>query len=167
MVEDKIHARSVGPYSLITQQPLWGKSRDWGQRFGEMEVRALEWYSAVHTLQEMLTIKSDDVVGRNKTYEAIVKGHKVKLGGIPESFNLVTNLFKWLCQNIIPLWEDEVDELNHQRLEKIRKLWLSNIISREPSDESINQIDPEQDREEKSNMIQTIVEDLTNYGQME
>lgn len=73
MVEDKIHARSVGPYSLITQQPLGGKAREGGQRFGEMEVWALEAYSAVYTLQEMLTVKSDDVTGRNKTYEAIIK----------------------------------------------------------------------------------------------
>ena len=167
MVEDKLHARSVWPYSLITQQPLGGKSRDGWQRFGEMEVWALEWYSAVHTLQEMLTIKSDDVVGRNRTYEAIVKWNKVKLWGVPESFNLVTNLFKWLCQNIIPLGEDEVDELHHQRLEKIRKLGLSSIVSREWLDESITQVDPEKDKEEKTTMIETIVEDLTNYGQME
>lgn len=73
MVEDKIHARAVGPYSLITQQPLGGKARDGGQRFGEMEVWALEAYSAVYTLQEMLTIKSDDVYGRNKCYDAIIK----------------------------------------------------------------------------------------------
>lgn len=79
MVEDKIHARSVGPYSLITQQPLGGKSRQGGQRFGEMEVRALEAYSAVYTLQEMLTVKSDDVIGRNKLYEAIIKGQKPKI----------------------------------------------------------------------------------------
>lgn len=78
MVEDKIHARSVGPYSLITQQPLWGKSRQWWQRFWEMEVWSLEAYSAVYTLQEMLTVKSDDVVGRNKLYESIIKGQKPK-----------------------------------------------------------------------------------------
>lgn len=149
MVEDKLHARSVGPYSLITQQPLGGKSRDGGQRFGEMEVWALEWYSAVHTLQEMLTIKSDDVIGRNKTYEAIVKGHKVKLGGVPESFNLVTNLFKGLCQNIIPLGEEEVEELHHHRLEKIRKLGLSSIVSREGLEESITQVDPEKTKKRR------------------
>ena len=79
MVEDKIHARSVGPYSLITQQPLGGKSRKGGQRFGEMEVWALEAYSAVYTLQEMLTVKSDDVVGRNKLYESIIKSQKPKI----------------------------------------------------------------------------------------
>lgn len=94
MVEDKIHARAVGPYSLITQQPLGGKARDGGQRFGEMEVWALEGYSAVYTLQEMLTIKSDDVQGRNRTYDSIIKGNKLKISGIPESFNLVTYLFK-------------------------------------------------------------------------
>ena len=94
MVEDKIHARAVGPYSLITQQPLGGKSRQGGQRFGEMEVRALEAYSAVYTLQEMLTVKSDDVIGRNKLYESIIKGQKPKIGGLPESFNLLTYLFK-------------------------------------------------------------------------
>ena len=115
----------------------------------------------------MLTIKSDDVIGRNKTYEAIVKGHKVKLGGVPESFNLVTNLFKGLCQNIIPLGEEEVEELHHHRLEKIRKLGLSSIVSREGLEESITQVDPEKDKEEKTSMIETIVEDLTNYGQME
>lgn len=79
MVEDKIHARSVGPYSLITQQPLGGKSRQGGQRFGEMEVWALEAYSAVYTLQEMLTVKSDDVIGRNKLYESIIKSQKPKI----------------------------------------------------------------------------------------
>ena len=79
MVEDKIHARSVGPYSLITQQPLGGKSRQGGQRFGEMEVWALEAYSAVYTLQEMLTVKSDDVVGRNKLYESIIKSQKPRI----------------------------------------------------------------------------------------
>lgn len=79
MVEDKIHARSVGPYSLITQQPLGGKSRKGGQRFGEMEVWALEAYSAVYTLQEMLTVKSDDVIGRNKLYESIIKSQKPRI----------------------------------------------------------------------------------------
>jgi DNA-directed RNA polymerase subunit beta len=78
LVDDKMHARSTGPYSLITQQPLGGKAQFGGQRFGEMEVWALEGYGAAHTLQEMITIKSDDVVGRSKTYEAIVKGEPIK-----------------------------------------------------------------------------------------
>ena len=89
LVEDKIHARSTGPYSLITQQPLGGKAQFGGQRFGEMEVWALEAYSAAHNLQEMLTVKSDDVVGRVKTYEAIVKGEDVVQPGVPESFHVL------------------------------------------------------------------------------
>jgi DNA-directed RNA polymerase subunit beta len=89
LVEDKIHARSVGPYSLVTQQPLGGKAQHGGQRFGEMEVWALEAYGAAYTLQEMLTIKSDDVVGRSKAYEAIVKGDVIQRPSIPESFNVL------------------------------------------------------------------------------
>ena len=89
LVDDKIHARSTGPYSLVTQQPLGGKAQFGGQRFGEMEVWALEAYGAAYTLQEMLTIKSDDVVGRVKTYEAIVKGENVPEPGVPESFKVL------------------------------------------------------------------------------
>ena len=96
MVEDKIHMRSIGPYSLITQQPLGGKAQFGGQRFGEMEVWALEGYGAAHTLQEMLTIKSDDVLGRASTYEAILKGEKIKNPGVPASFNLLVNELKSL-----------------------------------------------------------------------
>ncbi|MDR0650519.1 MAG: hypothetical protein LBG59_03820 [Candidatus Peribacteria bacterium] len=125
MVEDKIHARSVGPYSLITQQPLGGKSRQGGQRFGEMEVWALEAYSAVYTLQEMLTVKSDDVQGRNKLYESIIKGQKPKTGQLPESFNLVTYLFRGIGQNIQPLTADEMERVHEERIAKIRSLGLS------------------------------------------
>ncbi|MEE9117002.1 MAG: DNA-directed RNA polymerase subunit beta, partial [Calditrichia bacterium] len=89
LVDDKIHARSIGPYSLITQQPLGGKAQFGGQRFGEMEVWALEAYGAAHTLQEILTVKSDDVIGRSKVYEAIVKGENLPDAGIPESFNVL------------------------------------------------------------------------------
>jgi DNA-directed RNA polymerase subunit beta len=89
MVDDKIHARSIGPYSLITQQPLGGKAQFGGQRFGEMEVWALEGYGAAHTLQEILTIKSDDVQGRARAYEAIVKGENMQEPNIPESFNVL------------------------------------------------------------------------------
>jgi DNA-directed RNA polymerase subunit beta len=89
LVEDKVHARSTGPYSLVTQQPLGGKAQFGGQRFGEMEVWALEAYGAAHTLQEMLTVKSDDVQGRVKTYEAIVKGEAVEEPGIPASFRVL------------------------------------------------------------------------------
>jgi DNA-directed RNA polymerase subunit beta len=89
LVEDKIHARSTGPYSLVTQQPLGGKAQFGGQRFGEMEVWALEAYGAAYTLQEMLTVKSDDVQGRVKAYEAIVKGEKIEEPGIPASFRVL------------------------------------------------------------------------------
>ena len=89
LVDDKIHARSIGPYSLITQQPLGGKAQFGGQRFGEMEVWALEAYGAAYTLQEILTVKSDDVAGRSKTYEAIVKGENLPDVGTPESFNVL------------------------------------------------------------------------------
>jgi DNA-directed RNA polymerase subunit beta len=96
MVQDKIHMRSIGPYSLITQQPLGGKAQFGGQRFGEMEVWALEGYGAAHTLQEMLTIKSDDVAGRAATYEAILKGEKIKTPNVPASFNLLVAELKSL-----------------------------------------------------------------------
>ncbi|MEO6194172.1 MAG: DNA-directed RNA polymerase subunit beta, partial [Thermoanaerobaculia bacterium] len=89
LVDDKIHARSIGPYSLVTQQPLGGKAQFGGQRFGEMEVWALQAYGAAYTLQEMLTVKSDDVIGRTKVYEAIVKGDDTFEAGIPESFNVL------------------------------------------------------------------------------
>ena len=89
MVDDKLHARSIGPYSLVTQQPLGGKAQNGGQRFGEMEVWALEAYGAAHTLQEILTIKSDDVIGRGKAYEAIIKGKEIPNPGIPESFRVL------------------------------------------------------------------------------
>jgi DNA-directed RNA polymerase subunit beta len=89
MVDDKMHARSIGPYSLITQQPLGGKAQFGGQRFGEMEVWALEAFGASNILQELLTVKSDDVMGRAKAYEAIVKGDNMPTPGVPESFNVL------------------------------------------------------------------------------
>lgn len=100
LVDDKIHARSIGPYSLITQQPLGGKAQFGGQRFGEMEVWALEAYGAAHTLQEILTVKSDDVNGRAKVYEAIVKGENLPESGIPESFNVLFRELQGLCLDI-------------------------------------------------------------------
>ena len=120
LVDDKIHARSTGPYSLVTQQPLGGKAQFGGQRFGEMEVWALEAYGAAYTLQEILTVKSDDVTGRVKTYEAIVKGHNVPKPGVPESFKVLVKELQSLCLNVqvlddqgneIELREDEDDDL--------------------------------------------------------
>jgi DNA-directed RNA polymerase subunit beta len=100
LVDDKIHARSIGPYSLVTQQPLGGKAQFGGQRFGEMEVWALQAYGAAYTLQEMLTVKSDDVSGRTKVYEAIVRGEDTFEAGIPESFNVLVKEMQSLCLNV-------------------------------------------------------------------
>jgi DNA-directed RNA polymerase subunit beta len=124
LVDDKIHARSTGPYSLVTQQPLGGKAQFGGQRFGEMEVWALEAYGAAHTLQEILTVKSDDVVGRVKTYEAIVKGENIPEPGVPESFKVLIKELQSLALDVKVLTEereeiaikesvdDETDDLN-------------------------------------------------------
>jgi len=100
LVDDKIHARSIGPYSLVTQQPLGGKAQFGGQRFGEMEVWALQAYGAAYTLQEMLTVKSDDVAGRTKVYEAIVRGDNAFEAGIPESFNVLIKEMRSLGLNV-------------------------------------------------------------------
>jgi DNA-directed RNA polymerase subunit beta len=100
LVADKIHARSIGPYSLVTQQPLGGKAQMGGQRFGEMEVWALEAYGAAHLLQEMLTVKSDDVAGRTRIYESIVKGENTLVAGTPESFNVLVKEMQGLCLDI-------------------------------------------------------------------
>ena len=106
LVDDKIHARSTGPYSLVTQQPLGGKAQFGGQRFGEMEVWALEGYGAAYNLQELLTVKSDDVTGRIKTYEAIVKGEDIPVPGIPESFKVLVKELRSLCLDVKVLNEE-------------------------------------------------------------
>jgi len=106
LVDDKLHARSTGPYSMITQQPLGGKAQFGGQRFGEMEVWALEAYGAAYALQELLTIKSDDVLGRVKVYEAIVKGENIPEPGIPESFKVLIKEMQSLCLNVEVLSSD-------------------------------------------------------------
>ena len=106
LVDDKIHARSTGPYSLVTQQPLGGKAQFGGQRFGEMEVWALEAYGASNILQEILTVKSDDVVGRVKTYESIVKGDNISDPGIPESFKVLIKELQGLALDVKVLSED-------------------------------------------------------------
>jgi DNA-directed RNA polymerase subunit beta len=110
LVDDKIHARSTGPYSLVTQQPLGGKAQFGGQRFGEMEVWALEAYGAAYTLQEMLTVKSDDTAGRAKVYEAIVRGDDTFEAGIPESFNVLVKEMRSLGLNVELLEPDEAGE---------------------------------------------------------
>jgi DNA-directed RNA polymerase subunit beta len=100
LVDDKIHARSIGPYSLVTQQPLGGKAQFGGQRFGEMEVWALEGYGAAHILREMLTIKSDDVVGRSAAFDAIIKGEKITQQNTPASFEVLTNYLRGLSLDV-------------------------------------------------------------------
>src|SRR5881397_973478 len=129
LVEDKIHARSTGPYSLITQQPLGGKAQFGGQRFGEMEVWALEAYGAASTLQELLTVKSDDVVGRVKTYEAIVKGENIQEPGVPESFKVLVKELQSLCLDIKVLSEDkreiELKEIEEDIAETARALGIN------------------------------------------
>ncbi len=129
LVEDKIHARSTGPYSLITQQPLGGKAQFGGQRFGEMEVWALEAYGAASTLQELLTVKSDDVVGRVKTYEAIVKGENIQEPGVPESFKVLLKELQALCLDVKVLSEDkreiELKEIEEDIAETARALGIN------------------------------------------
>ncbi len=115
MVEDKMHQRSIGPYSLITQQPLGGKAQFGGQRFGEMEVWALEAYGAAHTLQEILTIKSDDVPGRSKAYESIIKGEPIRKVNIPESFNVLIRELKGLCLDVELLKDNKIIALSEEK----------------------------------------------------
>ena len=128
LVDDKLHARSTGPYSLVTQQPLGGKAQFGGQRFGEMEVWALEAYGAAYTLQEMLTVKSDDVVGRVKAYEAIVKGENVPDPGIPESFKVLIKEMQSLGLDARIFTSDEeelqVAENEDEMMETAQKLGL-------------------------------------------
>lgn len=139
LVDDKIHARSTGPYSMVTQQPLGGKAQFGGQRFGEMEVWALEAYGAAHTLQEILTVKSDDVVGRVKTYEAIVKGDNVPEPGIPESFKVLIKELQSLSLDVKVLTETDeeikVDEDTDSNLESIGE----EVVYVEGEDDMINE----------------------------
>ena len=129
LVDDKIHARSTGPYSMIHQQPLGGKAQFGGQRFGEMEVWALEAYGAAYCLQELLTLKSDDVVGRAKVYEAIVKGENVPEPGIPESFKVLIKEMQSLCLNVEVLSssgvELEIHELDEESLRSLEELGIN------------------------------------------
>lgn len=129
LVEDKVHMRSIGPYSLITQQPLGGKAQFGGQRFGEMEVWALEGYGARHTLQEMLTIKSDDVLGRAAAYEAIVRGEKIKKSNSPASFNVLVSEIKALGLNIEPLYDSTAKSKDDFKALKISIASPDDILS--------------------------------------
>ena len=117
MVDDKLHARATGPYSLVTQQPLGGKAQNGGQRFGEMEVWALEAYGASHVLQEILTVKSDDIAGRTKTYEAIVKGKDMPEPGIPESFRVLVHELQALAIDV-RMMDDAGNEMDLKQMEQ-------------------------------------------------
>ena len=145
MVDDKLHARATGPYSLVTQQPLGGKAQNGGQRFGEMEVWALEAYGAAHILQEMLTIKSDDRVGRRKAYEAIIKGYKIPRPGMPEAFKVFTKELKGLGMNVELYDVDgkviDMDELARQSLIEERKTNSAIRAEMAPKNEEVDPAD--------------------------
>ena len=139
LVDDKIHARSTGPYSMITQQPLGGKAQFGGQRFGEMEVWALEAFGAAYALQELLTIKSDDVLGRVKVYEAIVKGENIPEPGIPESFKVLIKEMQSLCLDVEVLAVDgreiEMHELDEDVFRTAEELGIDISRNERGSDE--------------------------------
>ena len=172
LVDDKIHARSTGPYSLVTQQPLGGKAQFGGQRFGEMEVWALEAYGAAYTLQEILTIKSDDVVGRVKTYEAIVKGENVPEPGVPESFKVLVKELQSLGLDVRLYSEDNeelelkenIDEgidLNLEDLNKVMPQGDAIVDEDEMANDFIEE-DFEEDSIDEENMDLDIEEDFDN-----
>ena len=179
LVDDKIHARSTGPYSLVTQQPLGGKAQFGGQRFGEMEVWALEAYGAAYTLQEILTVKSDDVVGRVKTYEAIVKGENVPEPGVPESFKVLIKELQSLCLDVKVLSENneeiEIKELDDDITEAAREFGLDQNLQEDGSaplipmtdEPSASQLDLEPMDEEAEEDEDFLAEDIMPFGAAE
>ena len=162
LVDDKIHARSTGPYSLVTQQPLGGKAQFGGQRFGEMEVWALEAYGAAYTLQEILTVKSDDIVGRVKTYEAIVKGENIPEPGIPESFKVLIKEMQSLCLDVKVLTEDneEIEIKETSEMEDIPD--IENMV-----DVDMEGAEPEDDEAYDDEEIMIVEEDDDDYEDAE
>lgn len=153
LVEDKIHARSIGPYAMVTQQPLGGKAQFGGQRFGEMEVWALEAYGAAHTLQEILTIKSDDVIGRSKAYESVIKGEEIKEPRIPESFNVLVKELQGLGLDVDLIQEDrgvevtlEAETLIEESYEEnIEELKEANLMVGDEAEKELPKVDIEED----------------------
>ena len=160
LVDDKIHARSIGPYSLVTQQPLGGKAQGGGQRFGEMEVWALEAYGAAYTLQEILTVKSDDISGRTKTYEAIVKGQNIPTPGIPESFKVLVKELQSLCLDLHVLDKDgneiELSEVYEDDTPVYNSIEEINRNDKPASDDAADS-DPDAEGEEE-------IEDADDFG---
>jgi len=165
LVDDKIHARSTGPYSLVTQQPLGGKAQFGGQRFGEMEVWALEAYGAAYTLQEILTVKSDDVVGRVKTYEAIVKGENVPEPGVPESFKVLIKELQSLGLDVKVLSENdeeiEIGEFEDDATDQAKELGLSAVLPEIPPKPA------EEDFNEEEGYSEEIDEDSIDFESLE
>ena len=157
LVEDKIHARSVGPYSLVTQQPLWWKAQHWWQRFWEMEVWALEWYWAAYTLQEMLTIKSDDVMWRARAYEDIVKWQKIRKPSIPESFSVLIHELRGLCLNIdLMQIKKKSWEMIHLNIKSIEKSHDFEEIKSKDEIEELKIVETETDTEIEKELISEI-----------
>jgi len=161
LVDDKIHARSTGPYSLVTQQPLGGKAQFGGQRFGEMEVWALEAYGAAYTLQEILTVKSDDVVGRVKTYEAIVKGQNIPKPGVPESFKVLIKELQSLGLDV------KVLNQNNEEIDLKQNFDDDDDMGFNPSDESFDEPNVADDLEgysvEDSDDDESLFDDVDDY----
>ena len=162
LVDDKIHARSTGPYSLVTQQPLGGKAQFGGQRFGEMEVWALEAYGASHTLQEMLTVKSDDVVGRIKTYEAIVKGENIPEPGVPAGFKVLIKELQSLGLDV-RLYSQEGKELE---LKENIEEGIDFNLEKESDKEKLKAIEEELTQSFEEEDIEEEVEDDELYGEL-
>jgi DNA-directed RNA polymerase subunit beta len=172
LVDDKIHARSTGPYSLVTQQPLGGKAQFGGQRFGEMEVWALEAYGAAYTLMEILTVKSDDVVGRVKTYEAIVKGQNIPAPGIPESFKVLVKELQSLSLDV-RVMNREGEEIDlKQHFEEDDDLPVENANFEEKNVMTSNSMEGltlDEDSDNEDNMFdeQSIVEESDDYNEFD
>lgn len=163
MVDDKLHARSVGPYSLITLQPLGGKAQNGGQRFGEMEVWALEAYGASHLLQEMMTVKSDDRVGRRRTYESIIKGMPLPKAGMPEAFKVFTKELKGLCMDV-HLYDKEGYEIDMNVLAKDALLEERKVNSSIRNIAAAHGSIVDDDEEEEKPTVQDTVDSLADEG---
>ncbi|HQM15674.1 MAG TPA: DNA-directed RNA polymerase subunit beta, partial [Candidatus Woesebacteria bacterium] len=158
MVDDKVHARSTGPYSLVTQQPLGGKAQMGGQRLGEMEVWALEAHKAAYNLQEMLTIKSDDISGRSKAFKAMVKGLPIPAPTVPESFKVLMRELNSLSLNVIPLdlKEEVVEEEEVEKIDPDAELSFDDLDDDEASGESSDSESAQNDEDEEEDLIDVI-----------
>ena len=176
MVDDKLHARATGPYSLVTQQPLGGKAQFGGQRFGEMEVWALYAYGAAHTLQEILTVKSDDVLGRVKVYESIIKGQEINQAGVPESFRVLMKEFQALGLDV-SIINDEGETLQLKEIEDAEDKEDNNTSIDEidspateipplpePSEDEEDDYDDEEDEEDEFDEIEDEFEKFSEFG---